>query len=57
MNTDSKIIKQQLEIIINDFFMDKLIDKNHNKTHLELNEYLLKNLQEIEENLEINFEK
>lgn len=57
MNTDSKIIKQQLEIIINDFFMDKLIDKNHNKTHLELNEYLLKNLQEIEENLEISFEK
>lgn len=57
MNTDSKIIKQQLEIIINDFFMDKLINKNHNKTHLELNEYLLQNLHEIEENLGINFEK
>lgn len=57
MNTDSKIIKQQLEIIINDFFMDKLINKNHNKTHLELNAYLLHNLQEIEENLGINFEK
>lgn len=57
MNTDLKIIKQQLEIIINDFFMDKLINKNHNKTHLELNEYLLQNLKEIEENLGINFEK
>lgn len=57
MNTDSKIIKQQLEIIINDFFMDKLINKNHNKTHVELNEYLLQNLHEIEENLGINFEK
>ena len=57
MNTDSKIIKQQLEIIINDFFMDKLINKNHNKNHVELNEYLLQNLHEIEENLGINFEK
>jgi hypothetical protein len=57
MNVDAKIIKQQLEIIINDFFIDKIINKNHNKTHIELNEYLIKNLEEIEDNLGMNFEK
>ena len=57
MSINSTIIKQQLEIIINDFFVDKLINKNHSQTKIELNEYLVKNLEDIQDNLGINFEK
>lgn len=57
MSINSTIIKQQLEIIINDFFVDKLINKTHTQTKIELNKYLVKNLEEIEDNLGINFEK
>lgn len=46
-----------MEIMINDFFIDKIIEKNHRYNKLELNEYLAEKIEELETNLKINFDK
>jgi hypothetical protein len=57
MNTNSEIIKQQMEIMINDFFVDKLINKNHDHNDLELNTYLSDQISELESTLNISFQE
>ena len=57
MSINKDIIKQQMEIIINDFFLDKLINKNHNKDDLELNTYLIEQINNLEDTLDISFQE
>lgn len=56
-NTNQTIIKQQITIMINDFFIDKLVNKNHRSNGVELNLYLTSKIKKLEETLNIDFEK
>lgn len=54
--TDQKIIEEQLEIIINDFFVEKLFNNKQNKNKLELHEYLRERIDHLENILNIKFD-
>lgn len=54
--TDQKIVEEQLEIIINDFFVDKLFNNKKNKNKLELHDYLRERIEHLEDILNIKFD-
>lgn len=54
--TDQKTIEEQLEIIINDFFIDKLFNNQKNKNKIELHDYLRERIEHLEDILNIKFD-
>jgi len=57
MSANNEIIKQQLEIMINDFFINKLINKGYKSDDISLNDYLKIQISHLEDTLGISFQE